>query len=534
LVLSQQDKKQQEAETMAMGSPRGDNFGPLLNVNGTQVSSVLDERTDEFVITVGPEYRQLTSMILKMSAALRKHVRDLGDPAVPVTIQLPGQQPQNLQLQQEHQYRLSWDFNPPFPLPGALVFRISRPTSIATMRHVGGIALPGAQARHSGEIRHDCSVLPEPESVPWKLASHTIQVSRVTGARVGDDVTVASLAGFQRACSIASTSHMESLSRAPSDVAFDHRSDPQRILSALNEFARNGMVWPQENFLMANARSLVSVIEQTKEILMREPRLVNVPAPCYVMGDLHGNFQDLKAFEQAFWKQGPAVSPANLLFLGDYVDRRPFGVEVILYLFAQKMSAPSKVTLLRGNHEAHDMNMTHGFLEEVQQKFGPLASLFYDAVQAAFNCLPIAAIVGEHIFACHGGIPNSRMVFDARDAIMRIPCPLRDVNDHELATDLLWSDPSEVDAAEYEPNEERRVSHKFSSAALEKFLALNNLQMIIRAHQYKVHLGFQVQKHAKLITVFSSSSYCNMENEASCVLVADGKVRMMRLAPEGH
>jgi len=99
-------------------------------------------------------------------------------------------------------------------------------------------------------------------------------------------------------------------------------------------------------------------------------------------------------------KVGPKC---KLLFLGDYVDRGDFSIEVLIYLFCMKINFPNEVILLRGNHESRAMTEHFTFREEVLNKYDGDLEL-YDYFMEAFDSMPVSADVNGDYLCMHGGI----------------------------------------------------------------------------------------------------------------------------------
>nr|CAD7256485.1 unnamed protein product [Timema shepardi] len=171
----------------------------------------------------------------------------------------------------------------------------------------------------------------------------------------------------------------------------------------------------------------------TREIFLEQPMLLELEAPVNIVGDIHGQYEDLL---RHFDKLGYPPD-ANYLFLGDYVDRGKNSLETICLLLAYKIKYPNNFFLLRGNHECASINRVYGFYDECKRRYSvKLWKTFTDL----FNCLPVAALIEGTIFCMHGGL--SPQLGELND-IRSIPRPI-DVPDSGLVCDLLWGDPAEV------------------------------------------------------------------------------------------
>lgn len=91
--------------------------------------------------------------------------------------------------------------------------------------------------------------------------------------------------------------------------------------------SKDALSWTS-NTVLTLGRSIVNLCREVREIIKAEPRCLKISSPCYILGDIHGNYQDLICFEKCLWRATPLLSPASFLFLGDYVDRGIYGLEV--------------------------------------------------------------------------------------------------------------------------------------------------------------------------------------------------------------
>lgn len=303
------------------------------------------------------------------------------------------------------------------------------------------------------------------------------------------------------------------------------------------------------------AKLVISVCNQCRETVAKEPLFLRLQSPMTVFGDIHGNFADMMFFLEkvvAFDDISLKYTVTNLLFLGDYVDRGSFSLECVMYLMALKVINPGKVNMLRGNHESPEVNGDmdvygySSFKYQCLDKFGREKGLeVWVAVNEVFQYLPVIADIDKKIFCVHGGLPQYTGGDDKRLEILADPnfprVPVVQCNDPSNVTqrmiinDLLWSDPAApnqgVDKYGFGPNPRGPDIKTFGSRAVDMFCERYGYQYIFRAHQEKSD-GLRVSDNARVVTIFSTSDYAGHQNGAGCVLVTNGKIRMAIKKPQ--
>ena len=214
---------------------------------------------------------------------------------------------------------------------------------------------------------------------------------------------------------IAATLQSSSLFTPPSVTSLFQ--DFEATVDAVNKCAKqqmdNEQLWvhkkPVENFYTQKTTPFTPFVRKVT---------VPITSKLYCWGDLHGGFHSLvNAFKhlqkQNILSESLKIIPKNsyFIFLGDFVDRGPYGVEVLYLLMNLYLQNPTRVIFVRGNHEDVRLNKQYGFAHELKRK--PIAHTMdqrIKLVEAFYNKLPVACYLTSGLGTvqlCHGGVDIS-------------------------------------------------------------------------------------------------------------------------------
>ncbi|CAK8575737.1 unnamed protein product [Lathyrus sativus] len=392
----------------------------------------------------------------------------------------------------------------------------------------GGVESPdrdrGAEATPSG--KQISSMIKLESAGPNSIASggvrlhhRAVVIAAETGGALGGMVRQLSIDQFENEGRRVSYGTPDSATAARKllDRQMSINSVPKKVIAHL--LKPRGWKPPVRRQFFLDCNEIADLCDSAERIFSSEPTVIQLKAPIKIFGDLHGQFGDLMRLFDEYGSPSTAgdIAYIDYLFLGDYVDRGQHSLETISLLLALKVEYPNNVHLIRGNHEAADINALFGFRIECIERMGERDGIWtWHRINRLFNWLPLAALIEKKIICMHGGIGRS---INHLEQIENIQRPITMEAGSIVLMDLLWSDPTENDSVEgLRPNARGPGLVTFGPDRVMEFCNNNDLQLIVRAHECVMD-GFERFAQGHLITLFSATNYCGTANNAGAILV---------------
>lgn len=225
--------------------------------------------------------------------------------------------------------------------------------------------------------------------------------------------------------------------------------------------------------------------------------IVSPDAILCVMGDIHGSMHSLirnllRLQSLGFLNENLTITKKNfyMIFLGDYVDRGNWSVEVITMLCKLKLLNWEQVFLLAGNHENKEIANRYGLEQELAAKYSPFQSeqLLNTIHQKFFMLLPVALFItcnNASVQCCHGGIA---IQYQPKEFLQQPHKLFQNVGTADNCLGLYWSDFCSGTSGRLCANHSRGFADPTEAIIADQtytrtYLKDNNLNALIRAHQ---------------------------------------------------
>ncbi len=237
----------------------------------------------------------------------------------------------------------------------------------------------------------------------------------------------------------------------------------------------------------------------------------------FIVGDIHGDYESLVYIVRFIGTFNTVVQGkgACTVFLGDYIDRGPNSIEVLVTLVMLSYVYPDMFMLLRGNHENGDLNELYSQREDVDTlkkeclaKYGQdTGDLLFDRMVELFDYLRVSCRISDAIYCIHGGVPTDIDGFE-KEIRCALPVMITDEDKPQLMS-ALWNDPMDdyvYDEGTYEKSQRGSGIFCFGKKPTETFLKTKDVRCIVRGHEVLL----EPQKNTpdmRVVTIFSSINY---------------------------
>ena len=218
---------------------------------------------------------------------------------------------------------------------------------------------------------------------------------------------------------------------------------------------------------------------------------VSPPGRLVIFGDIHGDLATLEAGLELRGDDDVAI------FLGDYADRGPDGIEVIERIDSLLDTEADRVVALKGNHEDYDDAGQPSFypctlIDEAVAKRSSWTG-YFEEFRRFVDKLQYAAIVPGKLLCVHGGIPEALTLSDLEQG------------EREVETELMWNDPGKRSGLH--PSR-RGIGHYFGADITAACCESQGIRAICRSHEPSKALESPLVEHdGKIVTTSSTRMY---------------------------
>ncbi len=291
-----------------------------------------------------------------------------------------------------------------------------------------------------------------------------------------------------------------------------------------------------------SSKDVTEKISKATAILNKESSLLQIDSQgkgVMIVGDLHGNIDSLRGIFVHFLNMLDNDEVSHIVFLGDFTDRRFYGIESLTLLCHMKTLMPDRVHLIRGNHEHVSMFFQSSYitaLHEAKCKYPEERKNVQKTICNLYNSLPFAAVIDGTALCLHGGITEDLKEAGGLEKINDIKRTNKGFNmeDDPIASGITWSEANyKAEKPGFVFCDTRGRGYTYSPDDLKYCLENNGLKTLFSGHVHKT-AKHDLGDGYSHVTLLSSGNFTGKnENCNVAVLDPDGTYYVERVNSNG-